>query len=179
MLHKLPQHTPDCSEHVQPTTVPRIDPLQLQKWQLQYYSSDPTAHCQEPRLQEHALSGVSASCRQYYRVLYSSCLIQYRYIDTGGSNILPALQKHLGEPEARNYGMHVSRSISKPQTLSMYKLNYRSSLSQSVSYFTVPPRAHPSTGSQSDSAAPVQPQVPSTRSRGAGATHVSQVRGNG
>ena len=32
--------------------------------------------------------------------------------------------------------------------------------------FTVPPRAHPSTGSQSGSAAPVLPQVPSTRSRG-------------
>ena len=36
------------------------------------------------------------------------------------------------------------------------------SVSQSVSYFTVLPRAHPSTGSQSGSAAPVQPQVPST-----------------
>ena len=36
----------------------------------------------------------------------------------------------------------------------------------SVSYFTVPPRAHPSTGSQSGSAAPVLTQVPSTRSRG-------------
>ena len=31
--------------------------------------------------------------------------------------------------------------------------------SQSVSYFTVPPRAHPSTGSQSGSAAPVLTQV--------------------
>ena len=39
-------------------------------------------------------------------------------------------------------------------------------VSQSVSNFTVLPRAHPSTGSQSGSAAPVQPQVPSTRSRG-------------
>ena len=34
------------------------------------------------------------------------------------------------------------------------------------SYFTVPPRAHPSTGSQSGSAAPDLTQVPSTRSRG-------------
>ena len=40
------------------------------------------------------------------------------------------------------------------------------SVSQSVSYFTVPPRAHPSTGSQSGSATPGQTQVPSTRSRG-------------
>ena len=32
-------------------------------------------------------------------------------------------------------------------------------VSQSVSYFTVPPRAHPSTGSQSGSAAPVLTQV--------------------
>ena len=38
--------------------------------------------------------------------------------------------------------------------------------SQSVSYFTVPPRAHPSTGSQSGSATPGLTQVPSTRSRG-------------
>ena len=36
--------------------------------------------------------------------------------------------------------------------------------SQTVSYFTVSPRAHP-TGSQSGSAAPVQPQVPSTCTR--------------
>jgi hypothetical protein len=40
------------------------------------------------------------------------------------------------------------------------------SVSQSVSYFTVPPRAHPSTGSQSGSATPGLTQVPSTRSRG-------------
>ena len=39
-------------------------------------------------------------------------------------------------------------------------------VSQSVSYFTVPPRAQPSTGSQSGSAAPGLTQVPSTRSRG-------------
>ena len=39
-------------------------------------------------------------------------------------------------------------------------------VSQSVSYFTVPPRAHPSTGSQSGSATPGLTQVPSTRSRG-------------
>ena len=38
-------------------------------------------------------------------------------------------------------------------------------VSQSVS-FTVPPRAHPSTGSQSGSASPGLTQVPSTRSRG-------------
>ena len=37
---------------------------------------------------------------------------------------------------------------------------------QSVSYFTVPPRAHPSTGLQSGSATPGLTQVPSTRSRG-------------
>ena len=36
----------------------------------------------------------------------------------------------------------------------------------SVSYFTVPPRAHPSTGSQSGSATPGRTQVPSNRSRG-------------
>ena len=42
----------------------------------------------------------------------------------------------------------------------------RDSVSQSVSYFTVPPRAHPSTGSQSGSATPGRTQVPSTRSRG-------------
>ena len=44
----------------------------------------------------------------------------------------------------------------------------RSQYSQSVSHFTVPPRAHPSTGSQSGSATPglTQVEVPSTRSRG-------------
>ena len=41
-----------------------------------------------------------------------------------------------------------------------------SQVSQSVSFFTVPPRAHPSTGSQSGSATPGLTQVPSTRSRG-------------
>ena len=42
------------------------------------------------------------------------------------------------------------------------------SVSQLFAYFTVPPRAHrhPSTGSQSGSAAPNLTQVPSTRSRG-------------
>ena len=42
----------------------------------------------------------------------------------------------------------------------------RSALSVSQTYFTVPPRAHPSAGSSSGSAAPVLTQVPSTRSRG-------------
>ena len=47
----------------------------------------------------------------------------------------------------------------------MYCLYY--TVSQSVSLdFTVPPRAHPSTGSQSGSATPGLTQVPSTRSRG-------------
>ena len=41
-------------------------------------------------------------------------------------------------------------------------------VSQSVSYFTVPPRAHPSTGSQSSSATPGRTQVPSTRSTAPG-----------
>ena len=44
--------------------------------------------------------------------------------------------------------------------------------SQSVSYFTVPPRAHPSTGSQSGSATPGLTQVPSTHSL-PGATQLS------
>ena len=39
-------------------------------------------------------------------------------------------------------------------------------VSLAVIYFTVPRRAHPSTGSQSGSATPGQTQVPSTRSRG-------------
>ena len=43
----------------------------------------------------------------------------------------------------------------------MYCLYYTVSLD-----FTVPPRAHPSTGSQSGSATPGLTQVPSTRSRG-------------
>jgi hypothetical protein len=38
-------------------------------------------------------------------------------------------------------------------------------VSQSVSYFTVPPRAHPSTGSQSGSATPVLTQDPETHRR--------------
>ena len=42
------------------------------------------------------------------------------------------------------------------------RLSVRQSDSQSVSYFTVPPRAHPSTGSQSGSASPDLTQVPST-----------------
>jgi hypothetical protein len=48
---------------------------------------------------------------------------------------------------------HTTRTLSGPP-------------SQSVSFFTVPPRAHPSTGSQSGSATPGLTQVPSTRSRG-------------
>ena len=52
----------------------------------------------------------------------------------------------------------------------------RISVSQSVSDFTVPPRAHPSTGSQSGSATPgvSNTSVPSTRSRGL--LNRSQVR---
>ena len=46
------------------------------------------------------------------------------------------------------------------------RLTRSAPVSQSVSYFTVPPRAHPSTGSQSGSATPGRTQVPSTRSRG-------------
>ena len=49
------------------------------------------------------------------------------------------------------------------------------SVSQSVSYFTVPPRAHTSTGSQSGSATPGLTQVPSTRSRGLLAIVASEV----
>ena len=54
-----------------------------------------------------------------------------------------------------------------------------SSVSQSVSYFTVPPRAHPSTGSQSGSATPGLTQVPSYRVLAPGGyscTQLSQVR---
>ena len=50
--------------------------------------------------------------------------------------------------------------------LSVEQNNKVASVSQSVSYFTVPPRAHPSTGSQSGTATPGLTQVPSTRSRG-------------
>ena len=47
--------------------------------------------------------------------------------------------------------------------LSVEQNNKVASVSQSVSYFTVPPRAHPSTGSQSGSATPGLTQRPSTR----------------
>ena len=46
--------------------------------------------------------------------------------------------------------------------LSVEQNNKVASVSQSVSYFTVPPRAHPSTGSQSGSATPGLTQVPSS-----------------
>ena len=48
-------------------------------------------------------------------------------------------------------------------------------VSQSVSNFTVPPRAHPSTGSQSGSATPGLTQVPSTRSPGGYSIVASEV----
>ena len=51
------------------------------------------------------------------------------------------------------------------RVLRMLVSEISTSVSQSVSYFTVPPRAHPSTGSQSGSATPGLTQVPSTRSR--------------
>ena len=47
----------------------------------------------------------------------------------------------------------------------------------SVSYFTVPPSAHPSTGSQSGSATPGLTQVPSTRSTGGYSNVASEVNG--
>ena len=53
---------------------------------------------------------------------------------------------------------HVSKHINFPTHIGR-------TVSQSNSQL-FHPRAHPSTGSQSGSAAPVQPQVPSTRSRG-------------
>ena len=52
-----------------------------------------------------------------------------------------------------------------PRGICIWLLVY-GAISQSVSYFTVPPRAHPSTGLQSGSATPGRTQVPSTRSRG-------------
>jgi hypothetical protein len=42
----------------------------------------------------------------------------------------------------------------------LYRIHNHQSVSQSVNYFTAPPRAHPSTGS----AAPVRPQVPVSQS---------------
>ena len=45
----------------------------------------------------------------------------------------------------------------------------------SVSYFTVPPRAHPSTGSQSGSATPGRTQVPSTPAPGGYSIVASEV----
>ena len=128
------------------------------------------------------MSRVSASCRQYRVPVLSSpnhCVLELvvcrdRYLVV----LSVPVNRHRGEqyptgtsktpggagsPELRYACFALNL---KTSNLSMNKLNYRSSLSQSVSYFTVPPRAHPSTGSQSDSAAPVQPQVPSARSRG-------------
>ena len=58
----------------------------------------------------------------------------------------------------------------------LYSQVNSSQVSQSVSYFTVPPRAHPSTGSQSGSATPGRTQVPSTRSRGL--LKSSQIKSN-
>ena len=49
-------------------------------------------------------------------------------------------------------------------------------LSQSVSYFTVPPRAHPSTGSQSGSATPGLTQVPSVLAPGGYSIVASEVK---
>ena len=53
------------------------------------------------------------------------------------------------------------------------EMNFACEVSQSVSYFTVPPRAHPSTGSQSGSAAPGLTQVPSVNVRGAQASRTT------
>ena len=47
----------------------------------------------------------------------------------------------------------------KTDSLEDHSIAYRLLVSQTVSYFTVPPRANPSTGSQSGSAAPVLTQV--------------------
>ena len=48
-------------------------------------------------------------------------------------------------------------------------------VSQSVGYFTVPPRAHPSTGSQSGSATPGLTQVPSILAPGGYSIVASEV----
>ena len=50
-----------------------------------------------------------------------------------------------------------------PFTVNQPAVTRVQSVSYLVSYFTVPPRAHPSACSPSGSAAPVQTQVPSTR----------------
>ena len=54
---------------------------------------------------------------------------------------------------------------SMPWAFYFYRLETGRTQSVSSSYFTVPPRAHPSTGSQSGSATLGLTQVPSTRSR--------------
>ena len=56
------------------------------------------------------------------------------------------------------------------------EMNFACEVSQSVSYFTVPPRAHPSTGSQSGSATPGLCSITSTEYSLPGATQLSQVR---
>ena len=79
--------------------------------------------------------------------------------------IITRTRRHAGEWTAPEGGMGMSgnaRVVYRGRGASRAS----GSQFQSVSYFTVTSRAHPSTGSQSGSAAPDLTQVPSTRSRG-------------
>ena len=58
-----------------------------------------------------------------------------------------------------------ARSLRRPTRGGRSFLHSKKVRRQSVCYFTVPPRAHPSAVSPSGFAAPGQTQVPSTRSR--------------
>ena len=92
---------------------------------------------------------------------------------TGTGKKTVPVKRHRGEPghtrdtRARGHTDHTDEPHNHPkfQTHQPTAVG-RGPVSQSVSYFTVPPRAHPSTGSQSGSATPGRTQVPSTRSRG-------------
>ena len=83
---------------------------------------------------------------------------------------------------SRSFAIPARRTTTGPvethrggRKLKLWKVSL--SVSQSVSYFTVPPRAHPSTGSQSGSAAPVRPhEYRVTEYSLPGATQLAQVR---
>ena len=88
---------------------------------------------------------------------------------------------------SRSFAIPARRTTTGPvethrggRKLKLWKVNLSLAVSQSVSYFsyfTVPPRAHPSTGSQSGSAAPVRPhEYRVTEYSLPGATQLAQVR---
>ena len=112
-----------------------------------------------------ASDGVGAAKRWYHYQQRADHRRAARAGHPSATRTMVAAAVRLCERRAgRPRGEKVERKLEPEIHRQSFHVDTLRHVSQSVSYFTVPPRAHPSTGSQSGSATPGLTQVPSTRS---------------